>query len=242
MLALAVGHCRARPPSGYGHLVVGAYITLVANYQMERDLRRAALYSLRDSLVTPRKVPSHGAMPLTGTWQRMYLDAELASYGPFGKRISPVSVGLIDIDFFQLQRQVRAPRAILLKRSPNRQPTPGSEDHAVASGVKNSWRGCQDGHGHTRALAKDSGDRGPTSHEAPAFGAYSPHAWSCRISVCDLSATERLLRQTARCMRTKRKGENRFGIARDRDKHLPSAQVDKPERASRGRLRQITAA
>ena len=83
-------------------LAVCAYITLVANYTMERDLRRAYLYALRDRLrhAQPDAVSKRDA--LTGIANRHRLDEELRKLWatPEGD-MSLVSVVLVDIDHFK---------------------------------------------------------------------------------------------------------------------------------------------
>jgi diguanylate cyclase (GGDEF)-like protein len=84
------------------HLVVCAYITLVANYQMERDLRRAYLYSLRDRLRHAEADAASRRDALTGLANRRHLEAELAKlWSTPEDQVSPVSVVLTDIDFFK---------------------------------------------------------------------------------------------------------------------------------------------
>jgi diguanylate cyclase (GGDEF)-like protein len=83
-------------------IVICAYITLVANYTMERDLRRSYLYSLRDRLRHAKADAASRRDPLTGLANRLHLDAELArlwSQPEF--KGSPVSIVMIDIDYFK---------------------------------------------------------------------------------------------------------------------------------------------
>jgi diguanylate cyclase (GGDEF)-like protein len=83
-------------------IVICAYITLVANYTMERDLRRSYLYSLRDRLGHAEADAASRRDPLTGLANRFHLDAELArlwSQPEF--KGSPVSVVMVDIDHFK---------------------------------------------------------------------------------------------------------------------------------------------
>jgi diguanylate cyclase (GGDEF)-like protein len=84
------------------HLVVCAYITLVANYQMERDLRRAYLFSLRDRLRHAEADAASRRDALTGLANRRHLEAELGRlWAAAEDDVSPVSMVLIDIDFFK---------------------------------------------------------------------------------------------------------------------------------------------
>lgn len=83
-------------------LVVCAYITLVANYTMERDLRRAYLYSLRDRLRHAEAEAASRRDALTGLANRHHLDDELRKLWatPEADKL-PVSVVLIDVDHFK---------------------------------------------------------------------------------------------------------------------------------------------
>ena len=83
-------------------LVVCAYITLVANYQMERDLRRAYLYALRDRLLHAQADAASKRDALTGLANRNHLDEELRKLWAMpDDEVSPVSVILADIDHFK---------------------------------------------------------------------------------------------------------------------------------------------
>jgi predicted signal transduction protein with EAL and GGDEF domain len=83
-------------------LVVCAYITLVANYQMERDLRRSYLYALRDRLRHAQADAASRRDALTGLANRHHLDAELRKLWEMpDHEASPVSVVLVDIDHFK---------------------------------------------------------------------------------------------------------------------------------------------
>jgi diguanylate cyclase (GGDEF)-like protein len=83
-------------------LAVCAYITLVANYTMERDLRRAYLYSLRDRLRHAQADAAAKRDGLTGLANRHHLDEALHELwsAPEAKG-SPVSVVIADIDHFK---------------------------------------------------------------------------------------------------------------------------------------------
>ena len=83
-------------------LVVCAYITLVANYTMERDLRRAYLYSLRDRLRHAQADAASRRDSLTGLANRHHLDEELRKLWAMSEpHKSPVSMVLVDIDHFK---------------------------------------------------------------------------------------------------------------------------------------------
>src|SRR3977135_227117 len=79
-------------------LLACAYITLIANYTMERDLRRAYLYALRDRLRHAEADATSRRDALTGLANRHHLDAELGKLWatPDGEA-TPVSVVLVDI-------------------------------------------------------------------------------------------------------------------------------------------------
>jgi diguanylate cyclase (GGDEF)-like protein len=83
-------------------IAICAYITLVANYTMERDLRRAYLFSLRDRLrhLQADAASKHDA--LTGLANRHHLDIELGRlWAADGEPPTMVSVILMDIDHFK---------------------------------------------------------------------------------------------------------------------------------------------
>lgn len=83
-------------------LVACAYIILVANYQMERDLRKAYLYSLRDRLRHALADAASRRDALTGLANRHHMDAEIARlWRSPHEQVSPVSVVLMDIDHFK---------------------------------------------------------------------------------------------------------------------------------------------
>jgi diguanylate cyclase (GGDEF)-like protein len=79
-----------------------AYITLVANYTMERDLRRAYLFSLRDRLRHSLADAASKRDALTGLANRRHLDIELDRlWAADGEPPTMVSVILMDIDHFK---------------------------------------------------------------------------------------------------------------------------------------------
>jgi diguanylate cyclase (GGDEF)-like protein len=83
-------------------LAVCAYITLVANYTMERDLRRAYLYSLRDRLRHAQADAAAKRDGLTGLANRHRLDEELQKLWTTPEaKSSPVSIVIVDIDHFK---------------------------------------------------------------------------------------------------------------------------------------------
>jgi diguanylate cyclase (GGDEF)-like protein len=83
-------------------IAVCAYITLVANYMMERDLRRAYLYSLRDRLRHSLADAASRRDALTGLANRHHLDIELRRlWAVEGEPAAMVSVILMDIDHFK---------------------------------------------------------------------------------------------------------------------------------------------
>jgi diguanylate cyclase (GGDEF)-like protein len=83
-------------------LAICAYITLVANYTMERDLRRAYLFSLRDRLRHSLADAASKLDALTGLANRHHLDTELRRlWATDGERPAIVSAIMMDIDNFK---------------------------------------------------------------------------------------------------------------------------------------------
>jgi diguanylate cyclase (GGDEF)-like protein len=83
-------------------IAICAYITLVANYTMERDLRRAYLFSLRDRLRHLQADAASKRDALTGLANRHHLDIELGRlWAADGEPPTMVSVILMDIDHFK---------------------------------------------------------------------------------------------------------------------------------------------
>jgi len=83
-------------------IAICAYITLVANYTMERDLRRAYLFSLRDRLRHMQADAASKRDALTGLANRHHLDIELGLlWRADGEPPTIVSVILMDIDHFK---------------------------------------------------------------------------------------------------------------------------------------------
>jgi diguanylate cyclase (GGDEF)-like protein len=83
-------------------LAICAYITLVANYTMERDLRRAYLFSLRDRLRHSLADAASKRDSLTGLANRHHLDIELRRlWAVDAEPPAIVSMILMDIDYFK---------------------------------------------------------------------------------------------------------------------------------------------
>ena len=120
-------------------IAVCAYITLVANYTMERDLRRAYLYSLRDRLRHAQADAASRRDPLTGLGNRHHLDEEVRTLWamPEGD-VSPMSVVLLDIDHFKHlnDRYGHGAGDLCLKRIAAilTAELRGTEDHAIRYG------------------------------------------------------------------------------------------------------------
>ena len=120
-------------------IAVCAYITLVANYTMERDLRRAFLYSLRDRLRHAQADAASRRDPLTGLGNRHHLDEEVRTLWamPEGD-VSPISVVLLDIDHFKHlnDRYGHGAGDLCLKRIAAilTAELRGTEDHAIRYG------------------------------------------------------------------------------------------------------------
>jgi diguanylate cyclase (GGDEF)-like protein len=83
-------------------ITICAYITLVANFTMERDLRRAYLYSLRDRLRHAQADAAARHDTLTGLANRLHLDEELRHLWSVPDHCAPpVSIVLMDLDNFK---------------------------------------------------------------------------------------------------------------------------------------------
>jgi diguanylate cyclase (GGDEF)-like protein len=83
-------------------IAICAYITLGTNYMMERDLRRAYLYSLRDRLRHSQADAASRRDALTGLANRHHLDIELRNlWAADSERPAIVSVIMMDIDHFK---------------------------------------------------------------------------------------------------------------------------------------------
>jgi len=83
-------------------IAICAYITLVANYTMERDLRRSYLFSLRDRLRHAEADAASRRDPLTGLANRLHLEDELARLWSLPElKGAPVSMIMVDIDHFK---------------------------------------------------------------------------------------------------------------------------------------------
>lgn len=83
-------------------IAICAYITLVANYTMARDLRRAYLFSLRDRLRHAEADAASRRDPLTGLANRLHLESELAKFWSAPElKTSQLSIVMIDIDHFK---------------------------------------------------------------------------------------------------------------------------------------------
>jgi diguanylate cyclase (GGDEF)-like protein len=83
-------------------VVICAYITLVANFTMERDLRRAYLYSLRDRLRHAQADAAARHDTLTGLANRHHLHEELQKlWSAPNNATSSVSMVMLDVDNFK---------------------------------------------------------------------------------------------------------------------------------------------
>jgi diguanylate cyclase (GGDEF)-like protein len=120
-------------------IVVCAYITLVANYTMERDLRRAYLFALRDRLRHAQADAASRRDALTGLANRHHLDAQLRRlWETPDADVSPVSIVLVDVDHFKRlnDRYGHAAGDLCLKRVAAilASELRGPEDHAIRYG------------------------------------------------------------------------------------------------------------
>jgi len=82
-------------------VAICAYITLVANFTMERDLRRAYLYSLRDRLRHAQAAVAARHDALTGLANRHHLDEELQKHWSTPDPTTSISIVMVDIDNFK---------------------------------------------------------------------------------------------------------------------------------------------
>lgn len=82
-------------------LAVTAYLTLLSNYYLERDGRRAYLHALRDRLRHQEAELASKHDPLTDLANRRYLAVRAAELWQKGDAASPVAVVMIDIDHFK---------------------------------------------------------------------------------------------------------------------------------------------
>jgi diguanylate cyclase (GGDEF)-like protein len=84
-------------------LAVSAYLTLMSNYYLERDSRRAYLHALRDRMrhMEVEEASKHDA--LTDLANRHHLNARLAELWQMDDdSVSPVAIIMLDIDHFKL--------------------------------------------------------------------------------------------------------------------------------------------
>jgi diguanylate cyclase (GGDEF)-like protein len=239
VLALAVGHLQG--PTAIMvlvHLVVCAYITLVANYQMERDLRRAYLYSLRDRLRHAEADAASRRDALTGLANRRHLDAELGKLWAMREdEVSPVSIVLIDIDFFKPlnDRYGHASGDLCLKRVAAivMAELRGGGDHAVRFGGEELLLLLpkMDMVGATRVAERirRAIEAAAIPNEGAGIGGVLTASFGVAASsVRDLSATELIAAADSALYAAKRKGRNQvWPPLAPCDKHLPSGQVDK---------------
>jgi len=219
LLVLMVGHLSTEVAlMVWVHLVVCAYITLVANFQMERDLRRAYLYSLRDRLRHAQADAASRRDALTGLANRHHLDATLGKLWALpADAASPVSVVLIDIDHFKRlnDRYGHATGDLCLKRVAAivTAELRGSGDDAVRFGgeefllllpnmeMANAMRVAERIRRAIEAAAIPNEGVGLRGIVTASFGVAS----SC---ISDLSATELIAAADSALYAAKRKGRN----------------------------------
>jgi diguanylate cyclase (GGDEF)-like protein len=83
-------------------LLAVAYITLVANFTMERDLRRSYVYALRDRLRSSQAEAASHRDALTGAGNRRLLDLEMQQLWKNAKAgTTTVAIVMVDIDHFK---------------------------------------------------------------------------------------------------------------------------------------------
>ncbi len=83
-------------------LAVAAYLTLISNYYLERDARRAYLHALRDRMRHAEVEIASKHDALTDLANRHYLTARLTELWDKGNAVSPVAIIMLDIDHFKL--------------------------------------------------------------------------------------------------------------------------------------------
>ncbi len=84
-------------------LVVSAYLTLVGNYYLERDARRAYLHALRDRLRHKEVEEASKHDALTDLANRHHLTSRLTElWQKSDDAVSPVAMIMLDIDHFKL--------------------------------------------------------------------------------------------------------------------------------------------
>ena len=199
-------------------LLACAYITLIANYTMERDLRRAYLYSLRDRLRHAEADATSRRDALTGLGNRHHLDAELGRlWGMPDDQVSPVTVILADIDHFKglNDRYGHAAGDLCLKRVAALLTAElrGSDDHAVRFGgeefllllpnmdLPNAMRVAERARKAIEAAAIPNEGAGLRGVVTASFGV------ACS-STADLSAVELIAAADSALYAAKRKGRN----------------------------------
>jgi diguanylate cyclase (GGDEF)-like protein len=199
-------------------LVACAYITIIANYTMERDLRRAYLYSLRDRLRHAEADATSRRDALTGLANRHHLDAELGKlWGMPDDQVSPVSVILADIDHFKPlnDRYGHAAGDLCLKRVAALLTAElrGGDDHAVRFGgeefllllpnmdLPNAMRVAERARKAIEAAAIPNDGAGTSGIVTASFGVASS-------STADLTAVELIAAADSALYAAKRKGRN----------------------------------
>ena len=184
---------------------------------MERDLRRAYLYSLRDRLRHAEADAASRRDALTGLANRHHLDAELGKLWGMPDEVSPVSVILVDIDHFKPlnDRYGHAAGDLCLKRvaAVLTAELRGSEDHAVRFGgeefllllpkmdLPNAMRIAERTRRAIEAAAIPNEGVGLKGIVTASFGVASS-------STADLSAVELIAAADSALYAAKRKGRN----------------------------------
>jgi diguanylate cyclase (GGDEF)-like protein len=199
-------------------LLACAYITIIANYTMERDLRRAYLYSLRDRLRHAEADATSRRDALTGLANRRHLDVELSKlWGRSEDEASPVSIVLLDIDHFKPlnDRYGHAAGDLCLKRVAALLTAElrGSDDHAVRFGgeefllllphmdMPDAMRVAERARKAIEAAAIPNDGMGLRGIVTASFGVASS-------STADLSAVELIAAADSALYAAKRKGRN----------------------------------
>jgi diguanylate cyclase (GGDEF)-like protein len=199
-------------------LVVCGYITLIANFQMERDLRRSYLYALRDRLRHAEADAASRRDSLTGLANRHHLDAELRKLWSMPPaEVGPVSVVLIDLDHFKSlnDRYGHAAGDLCLKRVAALVTAElrGQDDHAVRFGGEELLlllpnMEMVDAMRVAERIRKAI-EAAAIPNEGPSLrGIVTASFGVAAASVADLSATELIAAADSALYAAKRKGRN----------------------------------
>jgi diguanylate cyclase (GGDEF)-like protein len=224
-------------------LLVCGYVTLIANYRMERDLRRAYLYSLRDRLRHAQADAASKRDALTGLANRHHLEDELQSLWADRKHEgAAVSIVLVDIDHFKHlnDRYGHGAGDLCLKRVAAilTSELRGAEDHAVRFGGEEFLLLLPDTQMVDAMRVAERTRRAIEKAAIPNEGANVREVVTASFgvasaSVADLTAAELIAAADSALYAAKRKGRNQVWppVATG---DSPSSIVSIPQRIARG--------